>query len=153
VLARAGVEVALSTLGSGSEARTVRQLAGIAVSNGLPHDQAIAAITDVPARAFGMRGRGTLERGQAADLVVWTGDPLELSTRAERVVIAGVEQPLANRQSDLRDRYRALVPARRKRPAPIPSVEGATPAASTKPDPKRPARAPRAGSGRAAPTP
>ncbi len=153
VLARAGVEVALSTLGSGSEARTVRQLAGIAVSNGLPHDQAIAAITDVPARAFGMRGRGTLERGQAADLVVWTGDPLELSTRAERVVIAGVEQPLANRQSDLRDRYRALVPARRKRPAPIPSVEGATPAASTKPDPKRPTPAPRAGSGRAAPTP
>ena len=144
VLARAGVEVALSTLGSGSEARTVRQLAGIAVANGLPHDQAIAAITDVPARAFGVRGRGTLERGQAADLVVWTGDPLELSTRAERVVIAGVEQPLASRQSDLRERYRALVPARRSRPAPIPGVEGATPAASRKPGP---------GGGRAAPTP
>ena len=150
VLARAGVEVAVSTLGAASEARTVRQLAGIAVANGLPHDKAIAAITDVPARAFGIRGRGTLERGQAADLVVWTGDPLELSTRAERVVIAGVEQPLANRQSDLRDRYRALVPARRSRPAPIPGVEGGTPAASGKPGGRA---APRNSGGRAAPSP
>lgn len=58
--------------------------------------------------------RGTLKPGKIADLVVWSGDPFELATRAERVVIAGVEQPLRSREVELRDRYRALVPARRR---------------------------------------
>ena len=114
LLAAAGVEVGLSPLGGPSEVRTLRQLAGIAVSNGLPHARALSALTTVPARAYGV-DRGTLERGDVADLVVWTGDPFELSTRAERVIIAGIEQPMTSRQTELRDRYRALVPPRRKR--------------------------------------
>ncbi|HTE54986.1 MAG TPA: amidohydrolase family protein [Kofleriaceae bacterium] len=116
VLAAAGVEVGLTPMGGSTEVRTVRQLAGIAVANGLSHPQALAAVTTVPARAFGVARRGTLERGEVADLVVWTGDPFELSTLAERVVIGGVEQPPGSRQTELRDRYRALVPARRGRP-------------------------------------
>jgi imidazolonepropionase-like amidohydrolase len=128
VLAAAGVPVGLSPLGSAWQARSVRQLAGIAVANGLPYAQALAAITTVPARVFGVAGRGTLERGQAADLVVWSGDPFELATRAERVVIGGVEQPLTSRQTELRDRYRTLGP--RARP-PAAGGSGAAPAAAS----------------------
>jgi imidazolonepropionase-like amidohydrolase len=62
-----------------------------------------------PARIWGLgAAAGTLEPGQAADLVVWDGDPLELTTFAERVFIAGREVPASNRQTALRDRYRDL---------------------------------------------
>jgi imidazolonepropionase-like amidohydrolase len=128
LLAAAGVSVGLSPLASSAEARTLRQLAGIAVAGGLPHAQALAALTTVPARAFGV-DRGTLEKGEVADLVVWTGDPFELSTRAERVMIGGVEQPLTTRQTELRDRYRALVPAHRRPQRSRPGVSPAAPAA------------------------
>jgi hypothetical protein len=46
-----------------------------------------------------------LKAGRAADVVVWDGDPLELSSAAIKVIIDGVEQPLTNRQNRLRDRY------------------------------------------------
>ena len=38
-------------------------------------------------------------------MVLWDGDPLELASTPVRVWIDGVEQPLATRQSKLRDRY------------------------------------------------
>jgi imidazolonepropionase-like amidohydrolase len=108
VLAKAGVAVAISTVGNASAARTLRQLAGVAVANGLPWERALAAITEVPAAIYGGTDRGTLERGNAADVVVWSGDPLELATRAETVIIDGVVQPLETHQTRLRDRYRKL---------------------------------------------
>lgn len=110
ILAKAGVSVAVSTLGDATQVRTLRQLAGVAVANGLTWQQGLAAITTVPAQIYGLADRGTLERGRAADLVVWTGDPLELSSRAETVVVGGVVQPLVTHQTRLRDRYR-VVPA------------------------------------------
>jgi imidazolonepropionase-like amidohydrolase len=112
LLHKAGVEVAISTLGSASNVRRLRQLAGNAVANGLPYDRAIEAITSAPARAFGLNNKvGTLERGAPADLVMWSGDPLELSTKPELLLIDGKQVPLVSRQSLLRDRYRR-VPAR-----------------------------------------
>ena len=55
LLAEAGVEVGLSPAGRRApRSRTLRQLAGIAVANGLPHARALAALTTVPARAFGV---------------------------------------------------------------------------------------------------
>ncbi|HWO18466.1 MAG TPA: amidohydrolase family protein [Kofleriaceae bacterium] len=108
ILARAGVPVAISTLGDVQQARTLRQLAGIAVASGLPWDKALDAITSVPAQLFGLRDRGALERGAAADLVVWSGDPLELASRPEVVIIGGVVQSLETHQTRLRDRYRTL---------------------------------------------
>jgi imidazolonepropionase-like amidohydrolase len=84
ILAKAGVTVAISTLGDASFARTIRQLAGIAVANGLTWAQGLAAITANPAAIFGAPGRGLITAGNAADLVLWSGDPLELSTRAVR---------------------------------------------------------------------
>jgi len=109
LLAKAGVAVGISTLGGPSAARTIRQLAGVAVAQGLPWPRGLAAITEVPAQIFGGAAeRGTLERGKIADVVVWSGDPLELTTRAETVIVGGVVQSLVTHQSKLFDRYKAL---------------------------------------------
>ncbi len=53
---------------------------------------------------------GSLKPGRKADVVIWTGDPLELSTQVEQVFIDGVEQSLSNRQQRLRARYRNPAP-------------------------------------------
>jgi len=109
VLAKAGVAVGFSTLGGASAARTIRQLAGIAVAQGLPWDKGLAALTEVPAQLYGGAAeRGTLERGKIADLVVWSGDPLELTSTAETVIIGGVVQSPVTHQTKLRDRYKVL---------------------------------------------
>lgn len=107
LLAAAGVEVAVSSLGSVSNVRMLRQLAGIAAANGLSPAAALAAVTTVPARLFGL-DRGQIRAGAVADLVVWSGDPFELSTRVEHVIIAGKEQSTRTRQTLLFERYRKL---------------------------------------------
>lgn len=109
VLAKAGVSVAISTLGTAWAARSIRQLAGIAVAQGLPWPRGLAAVTEVPAQIFGGAAeRGTLERGKIADVVVWSGDPLELTTRAETVIVGGVVQSPVTHQTRLLDRYKVL---------------------------------------------
>ena len=86
--------------------RTPRFLAGRTVRYGLPWEAALAAITRNPAEIFGYADEaGTLEVGKAADLVVWSGDPLETRTVARHVVIAGELQPMTSRSRLLRDRY------------------------------------------------
>jgi imidazolonepropionase-like amidohydrolase len=109
LLHRAGVRMAIAP-GPGSvdahQARLALQLAGNAVANGLPWDAAFAAVTRGPAEIFGVGDRlGRLERGYLADIVVWDGDPLEVMSAPTAVFIEGVEQPLASRQTRLRDRY------------------------------------------------
>jgi imidazolonepropionase-like amidohydrolase len=109
VLSKAGVAVAVSALGGGSAVRTIRYLAGVAVAQGLPWPKALAAVTEVPAQIFGGAAeRGTLERGRVGDVVVWSGDPLELTSRAQTVIIGGVIQSLATHQTKLLDRYKVL---------------------------------------------
>jgi imidazolonepropionase-like amidohydrolase len=108
ILDKAGVQVAISTLGGSWNARTLRQLAGNAVARGLSWDKALASITTIPANLYGLTGRGTLERGSIADVVVWSGDPLELSSAADAVLIGGVVQSLENHQTRLLQRYRKL---------------------------------------------
>jgi imidazolonepropionase-like amidohydrolase len=112
ILDKAGVPVAISTQGTSWAARTLRQLAGNAVGHGLPWDKALAAITTVPAQLFGLTGRGTVEKGAIADVVVWSGDPLEVTTAAETVIVNGVVQPSETRQTRLLRRYRKLPVAR-----------------------------------------
>jgi imidazolonepropionase-like amidohydrolase len=107
-LHRAGVTVAFMTNDS-HNARNIRQGAGNAVAYGMPWTAALAAMTSVPARIWGIDDRyGTIEAGKDADVVVWSGDPLELSTAAEAVFIRGVAVPMESRQTELRDRYRDL---------------------------------------------
>lgn len=104
----AGVLIAIKgNEGSIHRARETRYNAGNAVSHGLPYDAAIAAITVNPARIFGMAGQfGELRAGAAADVVVWSGDPLEPLSQATAIFINGQEQALASRSLLLRDRYR-----------------------------------------------
>lgn len=102
----AGVTVMLSSF-DGSNVRNLRQVAGNAVSYGLPHDAALAAVTQAPARVFGIADRyGTLEVGQDADVVVWSGDPFEFTTSADYVFVRGHEQIRDTRQQQLFERYR-----------------------------------------------
>lgn len=104
----AGVVIAIKgNEGSTHRARETRYNAGNAVSHGLPYGAAIAAITVNPARIFGMEGQfGELRAGAAADVVVWSGDPLEPLSLAETIFINGQEQAPTSRQFLLRDRYR-----------------------------------------------
>lgn len=113
-LAQAGVRVGIAC--SDRSRRRLRQEAGIAVSYGLPRAKALEAITLAPALALGLeKDVGSLERGKRADLVLWSGDPLELSSFAEKVFIGGVEQPLGTRHSKLVERYLERVKAAPKK--------------------------------------
>jgi hypothetical protein len=106
LLARAGVKVALLAPDPTHNARKIRQAAGNAAANGLPWEAALAAITRVPAQALGVGDRvGRIEPGLDADLVLWDGDPLEVSTLAEAVWLRGRASPMRSRQTELRDRY------------------------------------------------
>lgn len=116
-MAAAGVKVALGGLSGGiTGPPTAPQFAGnlVALSRvpgatGLSWGQAFASITSVPADISGYGGRyGVLKAGAVADVVVWDGDPLEVSTAPVQVFIEGVEQPLDSHQTRLRDRYRDL---------------------------------------------
>jgi len=92
--------------GSSHNARKQRQLAGNAVSFGLPHEAAIAALTSNPARVFGLSGlQGSIAKDGSANVVMWSGDPLEVTSAAEIVVINGKLIPMESRQTRLRDRY------------------------------------------------
>jgi hypothetical protein len=105
LLHEAGVKIAFSQTDS-FHLRKNRQLAGNAVAHGLPWEAALAAITSAPADIFGLgAARGRIEAGQAADLVLWSGDPLEVTTVAEQVWIAGSPVTMRSRQTELRDRY------------------------------------------------
>jgi len=75
---------------------------------GMDHDAAIRAITEAPAAAFGLQGYGVIEPGAVADVVVWSGDPLQTSSRVEHVFIRGHEHSLETRQTLLLERYRTL---------------------------------------------
>jgi imidazolonepropionase-like amidohydrolase len=111
-LAKAGVMVAIAPLnrfsaGSPHDARLVAQFAGNAVGNGLPWAEGLKAVTLNPARIFGVADRlGSLEPGKIADVVVWDGDPLELGSEPDVLLIAGREESLVSRQTKLFQRYR-----------------------------------------------
>jgi len=105
ILHAAGVTIAFSS-GETHNARKLRQLAGNAVANGLPYEAGLAAMTVNPAIVFELgEGTGTLESGSRADLVLWSDDPLDVTSVADQVVIDGRMVPMVSRQTLLRDRY------------------------------------------------
>ncbi|MCK6524293.1 amidohydrolase family protein, partial [Myxococcota bacterium] len=116
LLHAAGVEVMISSRQL-HNARVLGQNAGNAVREGLPHDAAITALTATPARVFGLTDVGVITPGSRANLVLWSGDPLELSTTVKGLWIGGEAIPLVSRQTLLRDRY-LQTPA----PMPTPSL-------------------------------
>jgi imidazolonepropionase-like amidohydrolase len=104
----AGVNQVFATFES-HNSRNLKQLAGNAVSYGMPFDAALRAVTLNPARLWGIADRyGSLEVGKDADVVVWSGDPFELTTTVEHVFINGREVSDDTRQRALFNRYRRL---------------------------------------------
>ncbi|MEG3768581.1 amidohydrolase family protein [Alteromonas sp. 14N.309.X.WAT.G.H12] len=103
-LEAAGVKVAI-----GIETHNIRlatQHAGNAVANGLSYEGGIASLTSVPAYILGVDDKvGTLAPGLHADVVIWSGDPLEVTEAPEQVLIDGEVIEMTSRQTQLRDRY------------------------------------------------
>ena len=91
--------------GSRRSASNVRNLpyhAATAAAYGLPHDEALKAITLYPARICGLADRvGSLEVGKDATLIITDGDILETPTHVETAFVQG-------RQLDLSDRHKRL---------------------------------------------
>ncbi|MGH7564335.1 MAG: amidohydrolase family protein, partial [Gemmatimonadota bacterium] len=107
-LAEAGVAIAFSSF-ENHRAPTIAQEAGNAVRFGLSRAAALRAITLTPAEIFGVADRyGSLEPGKVADIVVWSGDPLEVTTLPETVILRGRIIPDRSRQRELLERYRSL---------------------------------------------
>ena len=114
LLADAGVTFAFGASAQTHNARLLTQSAGIAVANGLSWERALAAISIVPARIYGVDNRaGSIERGKDADIVIWDADPLELTSYPRQVYIRGAAVPMQSRQTLLRDRY---LPGREDKP-------------------------------------
>jgi imidazolonepropionase-like amidohydrolase len=111
ILGKAGVQLAFYASGntiylSYDAGEAMREVAGLAVANGLPYEEALAAMTRNPAAIFGLSDHyGTLAKDQDADLVIWDGDPLEPGTYPWKVFVEGREASLETRQTLLRDRY------------------------------------------------
>jgi imidazolonepropionase-like amidohydrolase len=121
LLSKAGVPVALiGNAGGGDEeafnVRNLKQEAGNAVSYGMTWDNALRAVTLTPAEIFGVADRvGSLQAGREGNVVVWSGDPFEFTTRAEHVFVRGKEYNEKTRQDLLIERYRNL-PATHNQP-------------------------------------
>jgi imidazolonepropionase-like amidohydrolase len=96
--------IVLFTSGETHNARKLRQVVGNAVANGFPYQAAISAITSLPAAVFGGAPR-LLAPGLNADLVIWSGDPLEVDSAADQVIIDGKLDPMTSRQTQLLMRY------------------------------------------------
>jgi imidazolonepropionase-like amidohydrolase len=108
LLDQAGVQV-LFTGGETQNVRWLRQAAGNAVANGMPWAAALRAVTQSPGSVWSFpSGTGTLAKGAPADLVIWNGDPFELSSWPEQVMIDGEWQSLESRQTRLYERYKDL---------------------------------------------
>jgi len=89
-LAQAGVRLAFGSWTPVAAADDLRTTAALAVWHGLPRDQALRALTLDAAQILGIADRtGSVEPGKQADLVVWNGDPLDLTSRVERVFVEG----------------------------------------------------------------
>ncbi|WP_084535811.1 amidohydrolase family protein [Microbulbifer donghaiensis] len=106
LLAKAGVTVAIGgpEYASTHNVYLSRQSAGNAVASGLPYEDGLKSISANVAQIFDLEG-GSLEPGAVADIVVWSGDPLEVTSYPEQVLIDGKPLSLVTRSTRLRDRY------------------------------------------------
>ena len=82
-----------------------RQGAGIAVSYGLPWEEALKGLTKNIAEVFKINKRGSIQPGYIADIVIWNGDPLEVTSFVEEVYLSGKSIPTRNRSMRLKERY------------------------------------------------
>jgi hypothetical protein len=120
VLSSKGLPFVFDQLGWGLENRNVRNLpvpASISVAHGLSEEEAIRAMTIHPAKLLGVDDRlGSLEAGKMANVVLWRGSPVQLSSRVERLIINGRTIPLTSVQTRLRDKFEKIVSDRKEKP-------------------------------------
>jgi imidazolonepropionase-like amidohydrolase len=114
-MAKAGVSVSFGQIGDfeSLQVRNMTQYAGNMVAlqkipraSGMDWGQALASISLRPAEMLGLGDQlGSLKAGKRGDVVLWDGDPLELTSGVLSVWIDGIRQPLETRQDRLRARY------------------------------------------------
>lgn len=105
-LQAAGVTVVIAGSRDFNNLRQARFNAGMSVAYGMTWQQALAAVTLNPAKAWGMADKvGSLDVGKEADVVIWSGDPLDTQSWPTAVFIGGAQQPMTSRSLELRDRY------------------------------------------------
>jgi imidazolonepropionase-like amidohydrolase len=104
-LAAAGIKFAFGSFDN-SFARRLGQQAANAVAYGLPYDEALKAVTLYPAQILGLSDQvGTLDSGKIANVIVTTGDPLELTTEVRYLFIKGQLTSLDNKHKSLYEKY------------------------------------------------
>jgi len=105
ILYKAGVKVAIRT----NETENVRNLpfnAGFAAAYGMGVEQALKAITIIPAEIFGVADQlGSLEKGKVANVFVADGDPFETKSQVEHLFIAGYKVPIESRHTLLYEEF------------------------------------------------
>ena len=102
---RAGVKIAFGTF-TNEFVRNLPYQAATAVSFGLPYEEALKAVTINPAEIWGHGQEiGSVEKGKWADLMIVSGDPLEIQTEIKHIYIKGREVELSNRQTQLYQKY------------------------------------------------
>lgn len=91
-LARAGVKIAITTDHPVVPIHFLVHQATLAVKEGLDRDTALRSVTVNPAEIMGLDDRvGSLKPGLDGDVVLWSGDPLDVMSRALRVFVQGRE--------------------------------------------------------------
>jgi imidazolonepropionase-like amidohydrolase len=109
-LYEAGVRFAFATFTSSAgvpDSRTLPFQAGNAVAYGLPHEEALKAVTLRAAEIYGLEDQfGTIEVGKIGNLIVTDGDPLDYTASMQRLIIAGRNVELDNRHLELYETYR-----------------------------------------------
>ena len=102
---KAGVKFAFGTF-SNEFVRNLPYNAARAVAFGLPYEEAMKAVTINAAQIWGVADKmGSIEKGKWADLMITTGDPLEIPTQVKHLYIKGKEVDLSNKQTRLYDKY------------------------------------------------
>ena len=102
---KAGVKFSLGTF-TNEFIRNLPFQAAAAVAFGLPQEEALKAVTINPAQIWGQDSKiGSVEKGKTADLLITTGDPLDVQSKVSHVIINGKEIELSNKQTRLYDKY------------------------------------------------
>jgi imidazolonepropionase-like amidohydrolase len=105
-LYQAGVKFCIPGEGGASNERNLPYHAAAAAAYGLPHDEALKAVTLYPAQILGIDDRlGSLDPGKDATIIVTSGDPLLIATNVEMEFIQGKAVSLQSRHTRLYEKY------------------------------------------------
>jgi len=116
LFATKGILFSYATSGFGGSSHNVRIIprpAALSVAHGLSEKEAIQALTINPAKILGVDHLvGSLETGKVANVVIWTGSPIQMSSQVRTVIINGKIIPMTSVQTRLRDKFEKIVKER-----------------------------------------